>query len=89
MKTVFALILIFSSSFVFGNDLKTSVSTQHLCSYEQGYDENGTEIACEGLHENEGCPLLGTEFTDKCLDQGSDVLFCRDCTILCSEPVSK
>jgi hypothetical protein len=82
MKKLLAASLFFLSSGALANSL---LDTNYNV---RGYDEKGNKVRCEGLREGESCEVVSTEFTGKCSDQGHRVLYCSDCTALCSEPVN-
>ncbi len=53
----------------------------------RGYDDQGNKVRCEGLREQETCGVKKSDFTERCLTQGHQLLFCSDCTVLCSQPL--
>ena len=55
----------------------------------KGYDTTGKFVATKGLLRNEACPAFGTEFTDRCLNAGFEILYAQGCSILCSGDVGK
>ena len=80
MKTLAVLSVLYFSAGAFGFDpFNFNV---------RGYDEQGNKVRCEGLKEGESCESTQSEFTDKCTAQGHHLLYCSDCTTLCSEPVN-
>jgi hypothetical protein len=55
----------------------------------EGFDFFGEKTTCPGLKLNEACPQLSAEATDLCLNEGFEVRYCQDCTLLCSGSTSE